>query len=237
MASDDYRPMMSAADVDRLQRWHERASAELHRLGRHRMNYLGLELVIPERVFPPTPTSNLLGRAVLAEVRPDDRVLDMGTGSGVNAILAASRSTDVVAVDVNPLAVEAAAANAERNGVADRITFVESDVFDRVEGTFDLVVVDPPFRWFAARDLLELAFADEQYRMLTRFVSEVGAHLRPGGRVLLFFGTSGDMAYLRHLVDRAGFDVETVASRDLDTDDQTVTYATMRLTRRGGVGT
>ena len=45
---------------------------------------------------------------VLDEVRDDDRVLDMGTGSGVNGIVAASRSRDVLAVDVNPAAVTCA---------------------------------------------------------------------------------------------------------------------------------
>jgi len=65
--------------------------------------------------------SHLLGEAVLAEVRDGDRVLDMGTGSGVNAILAATKSTDVVAVDINPRAVEAAQADVERNGVTDRV--------------------------------------------------------------------------------------------------------------------
>ena len=52
-------------------------------------------------------------------------------------------STDVVAVDLNPAAVAAAAANAGRNGVADRIDFRESDVF----------------------------MADENYGAMTRFVT------------------------------------------------------------------
>jgi methylase of polypeptide subunit release factors len=56
------------------------------------VDYLGLEIAVPHGVFAPTPTSDLLGRAVLAEVRETDRVLDMGTGSGINAILAASRT-------------------------------------------------------------------------------------------------------------------------------------------------
>jgi release factor glutamine methyltransferase len=70
----------------------------------------------------------------------------MGAGSGVNAILAASRSSEVVAVDVNPFAIETARQNAQRNGVSARVEVVESDVFRNVEGTFHLIVFDPPFR-------------------------------------------------------------------------------------------
>jgi release factor glutamine methyltransferase len=51
--------------------------------------------------MPITGASHLLGQAVLADVRESDRVLDMGTGSGDNAILAASKANDVVAVDIN----------------------------------------------------------------------------------------------------------------------------------------
>jgi release factor glutamine methyltransferase len=105
--------------------------------------------------------SDLLGRAVIDEVRPGERVLDMGTGSGVNAILAARAGGEVVGVDLNPAAVDAARANAERNGVA--AVFAVSDMFSAVEGDFDLAVIDPPFRWFAPRDMAEATIADEGY--------------------------------------------------------------------------
>jgi release factor glutamine methyltransferase len=230
MGEDGYRPMMSDEYAATLRLWHEAASIDLHRLGGHEVSYLGLDLFVPEHVFPPTPTSDLLGRAVLDEVGDGDRVLDMGTGSGVNAILAASRSRDVVGVDVNPLAVAAAVTNAERNRVAARTTFLESDLFAQVDGTFDVIVFDPPFRWFRPRDLLEVAFADENYRTLTTFMSQVRDRLRSGGRVLLFFGTSGDMEYLRYLIDRSRLSAATVASRDLTKDGVSVTYTTFRLT-------
>ncbi|HVB14361.1 MAG TPA: 50S ribosomal protein L11 methyltransferase [Candidatus Dormibacteraeota bacterium] len=66
--------------------------------------------------MPISGVSHLLGAAILTEVHQGDRVLDMGTGSGVNAIRAASKGVAVVAVDINPHAVDAARLNAERNG-------------------------------------------------------------------------------------------------------------------------
>jgi release factor glutamine methyltransferase len=114
--------------------------------GEQRPSYLGLDLVVPAGVFAPTPVSDLLGRAVIDEARPGERVLDMGPGSGVNAILAARAGAEVLGVDINPAAVDAARANADRNGVA--AVFAVSDMFSAVDCDFDLAVIDPPFRWF-----------------------------------------------------------------------------------------
>lgn len=154
----------------------------------------------------------------------------MGTGCGVNAILAASASTDVLGVDVNPHAVEAAAANARRNGVADRTTFRQSDVFSEVDGVFDLIVFDPPFRWFAPRSLLERASTDAGYTTLTRFFGEVRGRLTERGRLLVFFGTSGDLAYLHRLADETGFARDVLAHDSLVRDGWEVEYYTYRLT-------
>jgi len=114
--------------------------------------YLGLTLYVLPQVQPIYAVSHPLGEAVLVEVCSGDRVLDMGTGCGVNGILAARAGADVLALDVNPEAVRAARGNARRNGVADRLEVRLSDVFDAVDpaldGPFDIVVFDPPFRWF-----------------------------------------------------------------------------------------
>jgi release factor glutamine methyltransferase len=227
-----YVPTLAPEEVARIRRWHEAAYAEIRASLPARVTHLGVDLEVPEGVFPPAPLT-AMGEAILAEVRPGDRVLDMGSGSGVNAILAArvSRDVVVVGVDVNPAAVAAAAANAERNGVADRTMFLESDLFERVDGHFDLVVFDPPFRWFRPRDALEAAMTDEGYRTLGRFVGQVGRHLREGGRVLVFFGTSADFAHLERLVDGAGFSRTVVGEARASREGHSVTYAVLRLTR------
>lgn len=224
---------MSERRARDLRRWHERAYRELAAAGERRVSYLGLDLLVPSTVFAPTPTSDLLGRAVTAEAGPSDRVLDMGTGSGVNALLAARHGAEVVGVDLNPMAVDAARRNADRNDLHAR--FEVSDIYSAVDGTFDLMIIDPPFRWFAPRDITEAAATDEGYKGISRFFAGVDQRLRPGGRILLFFGTSGDQEHVLGLADQSGLRSEVVASRDLTQDGVSVTYSTFRLERAGSV--
>ncbi|MGH3655126.1 MAG: methyltransferase [Micromonosporaceae bacterium] len=227
----EYAPTVSAQDAERIRRWHEDA----YRMARQAAaeartyDYLGSTIVVPPQVQPITGMSHLLGKAVLAEVRDTDQVLDMGTGSGVNAILAASRSGDVLGVDINPIAVEAARDNVARNGVADRVRVRHSDVFSDVDGGYDLIIFDPPFRWFAPRDLQEVAITDENYAALTRFFRGVRDHLTAQGRVLIFFGSSGDLGYLKRLIREERFSSEVVASDHVLKDGWRVNYFTFRL--------
>ena len=223
---------MSAETRQRIREWHERAYSELSRTEPVTLTVLGVRLTVPPEVFAPPRMEPLFERAVRDEVRPEDRVLDMGTGSGVDAILAAAKSTDVVAVDINPAAIKCARANAKATGLAERIQFFESDVFDRVEGRFDLIIFNPPFRWFAPRDMLEAAITDQDYRVLTRFMAEANSYLAEKGRILLSFGTSGDLDYLLTLVNRHAFDSQTIAEHTVLRDDWAVHYYVFRLTSR-----
>lgn len=236
--SEDYRPLMSADRADRIRQWHEAGYRNLAaRTESQVISYLGREFVVPPSVMPITPVSHLLGEAVLSEVREGDRVLDMGTGSGVNAILAAERAREVLAVDINPDALTATRDNAMRNGVEGRVVVHHSDVFENVDGKFDVIVFDPPFRWFTPRDLIEAAATDANYSALTRFFRDAKRHLIEDGRILMFFGDSGDLAYLRTLIDAHGFEPEIIATRAVVQNDWQVEYTTFRLTPRRDVPT
>jgi release factor glutamine methyltransferase len=158
----------------------------------------------------------------------------MGTGCGVNGILAARAGADVLALDVNPEAVRAARENARRHGVVDRLEVRSSDVFEALDpaadGPFDVMVFDPPFRWLEPRDLLEVATADPGYRALTRFVREASLYLSDRGQLLVFFGSSGDLSYLQRLVAEEGFGTEVLARETLEKDGERIEYVTYHLT-------
>ncbi len=94
-------------------------------------------------VLWPNPTSRLLARFTVR--RPSRATLDLGTGTGIQALLASAHSKTVVAADLNPRAVDFAAFNAWLNGIGN-IECVLGNGFEPVAGRkFDLVVSNPPF--------------------------------------------------------------------------------------------
>jgi release factor glutamine methyltransferase len=203
----EYRPLMSVAGARKRIAWQNRVYKE--HLGRKRLlvlDFLGRKIVVYRNVFAPAPYDfNLLAKTVLREVKDTDSVLDMGTGSGIQAILAASKSKQVLAVDVNPDAVRCAMRNVGMNSLTGRIKVLQSDLYERVRGRFSLIMFDPPFRWTAPRDLWERSTADEGYATLQGFLRESRTRLTKNGRIILAFGTSGDIAYLKHLIRANGF--------------------------------
>jgi release factor glutamine methyltransferase len=222
---------MSSEKVELIRRWHEASHASLRMAVPADVMFMGLQLHITAHVFPVDDSADgdPYHRAVAGEVKPGMRVLDMGTGSGVSALLAARVGSDVVAVDVNNEAVECARANAQRNGLADRIAFVYGDLFQGVEGAFDLIIFDPPFRWFEPRDLLERSHTDADYRTLRRFMAEAPSRLRVGGRIVMNFGTSGDFDYLCELIERSGLVADLTRYGEATKLGYTAEYYVIRL--------
>lgn len=111
--------------------------------------FCGLSLcTAPGRVMVPRPASEELVAAALRSVgdRPA-RVVDVGTGSGALAIAIAKAAPNALvwATDTSPDAVEAAAENVRRHGLADRVEVRHGDLLEPVPGAIDLVVANLPY--------------------------------------------------------------------------------------------
>ena len=100
--------------------------------------FMGLELTVSPSVLIPRPSTE-----TLVQKAGPGRFLDVGTGSGAIAIALARQGGSGVATDVSDRALDVARVNAERHGVADRITFMAAVPFP--EGPFDFVVSNPPY--------------------------------------------------------------------------------------------
>jgi len=138
------------------------------------------------RVFPLHDDESLL-LACWAEVKPGDRVLEIGTGAGIAALKLAAQGADkVVATDINPRVGDYFAFNAELNGLASKVEYVHSDVFTGIDGEqFDVIVSNPPFVPVPqeARYFLHSDGGPFGTSVLESFVTEWRNHTRPGGRL------------------------------------------------------
>ncbi|HEU5322489.1 MAG TPA: HemK2/MTQ2 family protein methyltransferase [Methylomirabilota bacterium] len=165
--------------------------------------YRGCLFRVPEGVQPPKAGSLLFCRHVTAH--PGERVLEIGAGLGLVAVLAARAGARVVATDVVPEAVAAIRANALVNGV--EVDARLGDGYAPVAGErFDLVCANPPqMPTPPGRERTDaVAAADnggvDGWDVLGRVIAGAPAHLRPGGRLIFtIFAFLGRKAALARL--------------------------------------
>ncbi|MFH1257028.1 MAG: HemK2/MTQ2 family protein methyltransferase [Candidatus Diapherotrites archaeon] len=208
-----HMPRMSGEEAEKLRQFQEFVYETRGALKKEiTMDAMGKKITVMHSVFFPIFSDTAsLGKAVLKEVKKGDVVLDLGTGTGIQAILAAEKAEKVLAVDINPKAVECAKRNAELHGFSGKIEAIKSDVFSGIQGKkFDLIAFNPPFRWFRPRDISEYGSTDENYGALKRFFLEAKEHLNPKGKVLLVFSNTGDIEYLKELIRESGMKSEIV---------------------------
>lgn len=129
-----------------------------------------------------------------ADRRPKT-VLDMGTGSGILAIQAAKAGAKVTAVDINPRALKLARKNAKEAGVD--IDFVLSDLFEKVKGTFDLIIFNPPYVKTGDSETVDMQSiawdgGKDGMRVINRFLKRAKEFLRPSGRIFLLVSSNED---------------------------------------------
>ncbi|GLI45641.1 HemK2/MTQ2 family protein methyltransferase [Methanoculleus bourgensis] len=185
----------------------------------------------PDQVYPPAEDSFLLLRAALREVRPADRVLEVGTGSGYVGASVLGRAASVVATDINPYAVECARAR----GVAT----VRTDLFAGLSGPFDLVLFNPPYLPTLPEeridDWLEYALdgGPTGRAVIERFVADVGRVLAPFGRVLLLVSSLTGPDAVRELFAGQGFVSFIVDSEPLEDETLYVLRAMRDVCRMG----
>jgi len=141
-----------------------------------------------EPVYRPAEDSYLLLRHVERLVRGD--VLDMGTGSGVQAVAAALKADvlTVTAVDLNPAAIMEAERRGRDAGVIGKMRFIQSDLFAGVEGSFDWIVFNAPYLPSEGQpDEASWAGGDKGSEIIVRFLEEASSRLREGGGILMVY--------------------------------------------------
>lgn len=162
---------------------------------------------IPSGVQPPKAGTLFFARSLAFNA--GERVLELGCGAGVTAVLAAKAGSRVIAVDVVPECVEATRENALLNGVADLVEVRLGDCYAPVAGlTFDLICTNlPQMPTPQGRERDDaVALADnggpDGWKLLDKAINGAPGHLRPAGRlVFTIFSFLGPKRALRKIED------------------------------------
>ncbi|BET68175.1 50S ribosomal protein L3 N(5)-glutamine methyltransferase [Opitutales bacterium ASA1] len=160
---------------------------------------------VDERVLVPRSyVAALLPDAVVAFAGPrwkPARILELGTGSGCLAVLAAHAFPEAIvdAVDVSPDALEVAVENVRSHGLDDRVHLLESDLFEGVPpARYDLIIANPPYEPSALVDeqppelarepRLALDGGVDGMALVRRIVAQARAYLSSRGVLVLELG-------------------------------------------------
>ena len=198
--------------------------------------FYSLPLQVSEGVLIPRPETEFVVDKGLELLEPGipTEILELGTGSGAIALALACQDPGfrVTAVDVSPAALAVARANAERLEVQNQITFVESDLFQKISGTYKVICSNPPYikkselsalaPEVAAEPALALDGGVDGLDFYRRIFNQAASFLEQPGFVVLEIGwdQAGDV---RRLGEEAGFTwLETV--KDYGGHDRVVAF-------------
>ena len=193
--------------------------------------FWGREFIVTKDVLDPRADTEVL--VSLALQHPAKRILDLGTGTGAIGITLAAEwpNAKLLASDLSYKALEVAKQNAKTLGFTPRCQFTYSDWFSAIEGTFDLIVSNPPY--ISQTEIAGLAKEVKNYDPLMalspgedalyayrEIISQALHHLIPDGRLLLEIGHTQGNA-VSDLLNEAGYR-NIVVHPDLEQKDRVV---------------
>jgi release factor glutamine methyltransferase len=184
---------------------------------RGHQEFWSLLLEVTPAVLIPRPETELVVERTLALLRPDATAMaDLGTGSGAIALAVASErpSLEVTAVDVSGEALEIAKRNAARLQLGN-VRFERGSWFAPLAGRrFEVIAANPPYVARGDKDLAQdvgrfepevaLIGGVTGLEAIEQIVAQAGAHLQPGGWLILEHGWTQAVAVRERLV-RSGF--------------------------------
>jgi release factor glutamine methyltransferase len=171
-----------------------------------RKEFFSLEFEVNRDVLIPRPDTECVVVECLRLAKPlaEPRGLDVGTGSGAIAVAVARqhKGARLTAVDLSPAALAVAARNAAKHGVADRVRFLEGDLFGPVPAgeRFDFILSNPPYIAHEDMDRLPVGVRHYEphvaldggpggYAVFERLVEEAPRFLEPGGYLIVEIGS------------------------------------------------
>jgi release factor glutamine methyltransferase len=171
------------------------------------------KLYLYPRVFDPRHIFTTKFFIKNLSVKVTDKVLDIGTGTGVLAIFAAEKARRVIAADINPFAVKCAKENVKLNKLGSKVKIIKSDLFSNVKGKFDLILFNPPYLRGKPKRQIEYAWYDPKNKVIKNFLEQAKKHLNKNGKIFLLYSTIADKKKLESLIRKKGYKFKIVAKK------------------------
>lgn len=185
--------------------------------GSYTINILGKKFIVLPKVFSPKYFNDTGPFSEHLPVKEGDEVLEIGPGTGVISIMAAYKGAKrVVAIDINPHAVENTKVNVIQHKMEGIIDMRLGDVYVPLRGgeKFDIIFWNTPFGLADENTKLsdlDRAVLDPGYKGTERFIKEAKDYLKGNGKIYIgFSSTMGRLNLLEKFVRDAGFTLRTI---------------------------
>lgn len=162
--------------------------------------------------YEPQEDSYLLEEVVKRVVEPGMHVLDMGTGSGIQAFAASKAGArTVLAVDINDNALDCVNEKIVSEKIAN-VRTKHSDLFAEVPDKFDVIIFNAPYLPNDKRDPdVALDGGEQGHEIIARFLEQAPNHLNENGCILLLFSTQSGFGEIINAITANGFVAEEMA--------------------------
>jgi release factor glutamine methyltransferase len=144
-------------------------------------------------VYRPREDSRLLKEAITRLDLEGKKFLDMGTGTGYIAEAALDEGAEVTAADIDPEAVEAA-----RNRLPSKVDVIQSDLFENVQDSFEVVAFNPPYLPRAPGGTTATVSGEAGSQVSRRFLQMCSDHVSKDGEVVLVTSSKNELQTKRH---------------------------------------
>ena len=195
------------------------------------IEYRETQIQTCRHVYEPSEDTFLLLAALESlDLKESDVALEIGTGTGIVAISVAKIVKHVVAVDINPYAVECARKNAQRNRI-ENIEIIESDLFLKVSGKYDVIIFNPPYlptgKDEKVDDAVECAWDGGRSgrRVTDKFLEQAPSYLTKTGKIIILDSSRSKYQKTICALKRSGFSAKIVKQLNLFFEELVVIMA------------
>lgn len=186
-----------------------------------RSEFFSLPFEVTENCLIPRPETELLVSQAIEwlerEKKSSPKILDIGTGSGNIPVTIAKHIPDakILSIDISEKALSLARRNIGRHNLSSQISVIASDLFQslKTEPSFDMIISNPPYidekdwedlpqevRAFEPRSALW--GGKEGLQIILKIIDRAHFFLRPGGVLLMEFGTSKQITGIKKALDK-----------------------------------